>query len=347
VVAGSSAPSGWRRLSGAGRCTGRRGILVLIALLLVPAGALAAPCSPAAISPAACAEWIVFGSGPNRSLVYTSAPLEVPNPEVRHALVIVHDFRRNAFDFFRTGMAGALLAGRLDDTLVVAPRFASHGEGGCDDDLAPDEVNWPCEGVSWRAGGTAADGKLTSFDFADEILRRLANKRVFPNLASIVVAGHSAGGQFVTRYEMANQVHDRLGVPVSYVVANPSSYAYPDPGRPVATRGCFGYDQWPYGLQHRTGYAAGESVEALRRQLAGRPTTYLLGTLDVLRNEGFDGSCSAMAQGATRLARGKAFAAHIRRRLGAKPTVVLVPLCGHNARCMLTADPALPVLFPK
>ena len=82
------------------------------------------------------------------------------------------------------------------------------------------------------AGGAAGASTVTSFDFADEILRRLAAREVFPNLEAIVVSGHSAGGQFVTRYEMANRVHDTLGVPVRYVVANPSSYAYPDAARP-------------------------------------------------------------------------------------------------------------------
>ena len=76
------------------------------------------------------------------------------------------------------------------------------------------------------------DEKLASFDFADELLRRLAKREIFPNLKAIVVSGHSAGGQFVTRYEMANQSHDKLGIPITYVVANPSSYAYPDPERP-------------------------------------------------------------------------------------------------------------------
>ena len=32
---------------------------------------------------------------------------------------------------------------------------------------------------------------------------------------------------------MANRVHDTLGVPVTYVVANPSSYAWPDATRPM------------------------------------------------------------------------------------------------------------------
>ena len=77
---------------------------------------------------------------------------------------------------------------------------------------------------------------LTSFDFGDELLRRLARKDVFPNLKLIVFSGHSAGGQFVSRYEFANQVHEKLGVPVTYVVANPSLYAWPDANRPVADK---------------------------------------------------------------------------------------------------------------
>jgi len=62
----------------------------------------------------------------------------------------------------------------------------------------------------------------------DELLRRLARKEVFPHLKTIVVAGHSAGGQFLIRYEMLNQLHAKLGVAISYGVANPSSYAYID-----------------------------------------------------------------------------------------------------------------------
>ena len=71
-------------------------------------------------------------------------------------------------------------------------------------------MSWSCTGDSWRSGGTATNNeKLTSFDFTDEILRKLAKKEVFPNLKAIVVSGHSAGGQYVNRYAMANPVHDR------------------------------------------------------------------------------------------------------------------------------------------
>jgi hypothetical protein len=246
----------------------------------------------------------------------------------------------------------------LEDTIVISPRFASSA-GGCSDKLAPNEVSWSCSGDSWRSGGTSASNeKLTSYDLTDEILRKLANKEIFPNLKAIVVAGHSAGGQYVNRYEMSNRVHDSLGVPVTYVVANPSSYAYLDATRPNADasefrlfgdgRNCTTYDRWPYGLQIRTsGYTARETDDQLKKQLAARPVTYLLGEIDILPLGGFDSSCPAMAQGPTRLARGQAFGKYVNQKFGAHHTVTVVPLCGHNARCMFTAELALPVLFPK
>ena len=335
-------------------------------LFFLPVAAYAAACT----NTSSCTDWVTFGNGPARSKVYTTYPLGARNESIRRALVMVHGAGRDADNYFRTALAAAFLAGALDDTIVIAPRFASSEGRGCADKLEANEVNWPCGGDSWRSGGGANGNKeLTSFDFADEILRRLARKDVFPNLRTIVIAGHSAGGQFVTRYEMANKVHDTLGVKLDYVVSNPSSYAYLDAARPVyeagtATRpvgdatgqvgtfrdgrNCTTYDLWPYGLKNRTGYTANIPDAQLKRQLAARATSYLLGELDILPLGGFDSSCPAMAQGPTRLARGQAFVNYVNTKYDAKQHKALViPLCGHNARCMFTAEPALPILFPK
>ena len=54
-----------------------------------------------------------------------------------------------------------------------------------------------------------------------------------------------------------------------------------------------------------------------------------------------------MAQGATRLARGLAYARYVSEKYGAPHKTVIVPSCGHNARCMLTVEAALPLVFPK
>jgi alpha/beta hydrolase family protein len=337
-----------------------------------PASSAAVPCTTAT---AACTEFVTLGGGPARSLIYRSLPLTVRNEDVRRALIMVHGTNRNADHYFETALASAFLASALRDSIVIAPRIASN-DGNCKDTLALDEVSWSCRGDSWRSGGTSASHpKLTSFDFVDQILRTLANKSVFPNLRAIVVAGHSAGGQFVARYQMANTLHDSLGVPIHYVVANPSSYAWPDATRVLPTgdaapenakgawetekvhtnfsygpfdgSACPGYDKWPFGLENRTGgYTAGMSDEQLKKQLVARPATYLFGQVDTLPLGGFDSSCGAMAQGATRRARGEAYVKYVNERLGAKHAVQIVSECGHNDRCVYTTDKVLPVVFP-
>src|SRR5262245_53559925 len=193
------------------------------------AAAQAAACTTATAN---CTEWVTIGAGPARSLIYRTRSLDTRNDNVRRALIMVHGTNRNADHYFSTAVAAAFLAGALEDSVVISPRIAS-AAGNCRDTLAENEVSWSCTGDSWRSGGVAASHPdLTSFDFIDQVMKKLANKNVFPNLRAIVVAGHSAGGQFVARYQMANRVHDTLGIPVSYVVANPSSYAWPDSTRP-------------------------------------------------------------------------------------------------------------------
>ena len=345
--------------------------LALFAFIVLAAPATAAgPCTTA--SPE-CAEWVTLSGGPQRSLVYRTYPLEVKNEAITRVFVLIHGAGRDADNYFRSATAAAFLGRALENTLVISPRMASNDGAGCKDALAENEISWHCN--TWRSGGPSiTHPALTSFDFIDELLRKVARRTVFPNLKAIVVAGHSAGGQVVNRYEMTNQVHESLGVPVTYVVSNPSSYAYPDDARPAIAayaltanapgyipqaapdtpafrpfgdgRNCTTFDQWPFGLKARSGYSAKQTEEQIRKQLAARPTTYLLGELDILPLGGFDGSCPAMAQGPTRLARGQAFAKHVNDAFAAKHSVVVVPLCGHNARCMFTSEAALPLIFP-
>jgi len=349
---------------------------LLTSLALFPSAAAAQSNAACTASTQACTEWVAVGSGGGRSLIYRTYSLDKKNDKIRRALIMIHGTNRNPDRYFATATAAAFLAGALEDAVVIAPRVAS-ADGSCRDVLAENEVSWSCGGDSWRSGGVAASHKdLTSFDFMDAILKKLANKQMFPNLQAIVVAGHSAGGQFVARYEMANRIHETLGVPVSYVVANPSSYAWPDATRPLpvddaapanATLGwkeetahtkfaygafdataCARYNKWPAGLEDRNaGYTKGILDEQLKKQLVSRPTTFLLSQVDTLPLGGFDSSCPAMAQGATRRARGEAYAKFVNETLGAKHAVQIVPECGHNDRCVYTTPEVLPVIFPK
>ena len=354
----------------------RISLLMLTGLLAVgyqsgrqPAATAAAPCT--SYTTTACAQWVMLAGGPARAMVYSTYALDKANPAIRRALIMVHGTNRNADHYFGTATAAAFLGGALQDTVVIAPHMIDR-----QDKAETNEVVWES---SWRTGGPSmANPALSSFDFVDEILRTLATKSLFPNMNTIVVTGHSAGGQFANRYAMSNKVHDTLGVPVSYVVANPSSYAWPDAMRPLSvddadtatakdgwslmpettahTKFTYGpfdatkapnYNRWPAGLENRTGYTKDMTDDQLRKQLASRPTTFLLGQVDTLPLGGFDSSPTAMAQGPTRRARGEAYFKYITEQMGAKQQIYIVPECGHNDRCMYTTDAVFPFIFPK
>jgi pimeloyl-ACP methyl ester carboxylesterase len=279
-------------------------------------------------------------------LVYRSHGLTTRNVAITRALVVIHGIGRNADHYFASAMAGAFLAGALEDTAVVSQRFASNRGGRCNDKLEEGEISWPCGGWNGGEAPPEAPGAF-SYGFTDRVLELLADKDVFPNLKRIVVVGHSAGGQFVHRYLAGTAVPARLRVPVSFVVANPSSYLYLDNNRPFSNDACPAFSTWKYGFDKRVGYTAAiEEKELAARMIAAR-VTYLLGKLDNFNDGSMDTTCAANAQGPNRLERGKAFHAYINGAHGAKHQLVEIPACGHNARCMFTSDNALPVLFPK
>jgi pimeloyl-ACP methyl ester carboxylesterase len=342
-----------------------------LVLASLPAAAQTAPCTQATTK---CQEWVTYSAAPARSLIYTTYRLDKPNPKITRALIMVHGAGRNPDHYFETATAAGFLANALDNTVIIAPRFTAGN-----DKTDANEVVWPERRDSWRSGGMSpSNPTLSAFDFADQLLRKLADRKIFPNLKKIVVTGHSAGGQFANRYGMANRVDGTLGdVQVSYVVANPSSYAWPSAVRPlvvgdadtldaykaslephaeeVHSRFTYGpfdisraptYNKWPAGLEDRAGYTGGMSDAQLTKNLVARPTTYLLGQVDVLPLGGFDSSPSAMAQGPTRRARGEAFYKYVNETLGAKHKAIIVPECGHNDRCIYTTDIVFPVIFP-
>jgi len=351
-------------------------VVLAILFAVLSARAAAAPCTTAT---AACSEMVAIPGSKGGVLIYRSHPLGARNAAITRGLIVIHGLLRDADSQFRSATAAAFLANALGDTLVIAPRFASNDRRSCKDEVAPGELLWHCQpgADTWRHGGEAIEASVNSFDVVDELLRRLNDRSVFPNMRAIVLFGHSAGGQYVNRYAMANTIHEGLAVKPAYIVANPSSYAYFDelrptrrayvstevaavpgyweplpsaPGpefRPYGDRAnCTTYDSWPYGMQHRVGYAAKVDPEQMKKNLAARAVTYMVGEYDIFPAYGFDASCAAMAQGPTRVARGLAYAKYV-ERFGAKHSLVVVDTCAHSARCVLTSEQVLPLLFPK
>ena len=292
------------------------------------------------VLPLACAAFLLAAAGPESRPVkeiaparlsvapgaeiplYASADLGQKQPGITRAIVIFHGLLRNAEVYYQDGLKTLQAGGAgLDTTLLLAPQFLA------DVDLAPHALSGTT--LAWGrdawAGGEPArkPAPISSYQAIDALLLHLADRDRYPALRKVVLAGHSAGAQMVQRYAVVGRAEDSLraaGIAVSYVIANPSSYLYFTPERPmpVNTAGCSDWNDWKYGMAGGlVPYVQGDPT-ALEKRYAGRNVTYLLGTADIDPNHRLlDKSCAGEAQGPYRLARGHAYFAMLQARDGA------------------------------
>ena len=257
--------------------------------------------------------------------VYANHDLSGDLRGIRQVVFIFHGLQRNGDHYFDAGQKLLAASGRDPaEVLLLAPNYP----GVPDRDKGFDGM--PVWGTTDWAAGLDARGvgfDLSSFAVIDDLMGWLTDRARMPELGTIIVAGHSAGGQLVQRYAALNRVDEGIrtsGMDVRYVVANPSSYLYFNALRPAGDRFadydralCPGYDDYRYGMQHMIPYAAGTNGQTLFKRYAYRAVTYLLGTADNDPNHRvIDKSCPAQAQGATRLARGRAYVRYERLLAG-------------------------------
>ncbi|WHT16861.1 hypothetical protein N8J89_27475 [Crossiella sp. CA-258035] len=261
--------------------------------------------------------------------------------EPTSAVVVVHGTGRNAKGYYDRMVSAA--GGTARRTVIIAPHFQTK-----DDRPAPRDAYWANGGAhSWKDGGDAEQPRgLSSFTAMDELLRVLADKGRFPSLGKITLVGHSAGGQFAQRYAAGSRVAGELRIGVGFAVANPSSYLYLSPQRPLGVGSCREYDDYKYGLQRRNPYLATPSAEQIRGWYGARRVTYLLGERDTERDGSLDTDCPAEVQGRNRFERGSAYFAAIQRQFPAAPhRKVTVPGVGHDSGGMFSSAQGRTVIF--
>ena len=295
--------------------------------------------------------------------------LEGPHPGVTRAVVSLHGTLRNAHTYLHGMEAAALNVPGADSTaLLIAPQFLTEADVAADT-LDDRYLYWAYMG--WRQGDRSLNtlqhprpARLSSFAVMDSLLLRLA--AACPDLESIVVAGHSAGGQFLNRYAAGAGIHPLLegtyGLDVRYVVANPSGYLYFDaerwvpgsaylfdPPSPGELEACPDYDRYKYGLDGLNEYMD-QGIETLRAQYATRRVVYLLGGADNDPNNYYlERNCEAMLQGEHRLQRGLIYRQHLLAVFG--PSILtlqpfaIVPNAGHDQRAMFNSSCGILYIF--
>jgi len=271
--------------------------------------------------------------------------------KIERVLIIIHGRLRNAETYRQSAERAADLAGQSANTLVIAPQFLNETDVALHP-VADTVLRW--QGNDWMAGGlSTAPFALSSYAALDQIIARLGDRRQFPDVKDVVIAGHSGGAQVVQRYALLSHEQPELeaaGVHVRYVIANPSSYAYFDERRPVAFShaGCPAFNRWKYGLSDLPAYAAGQTPEQLEENYVQRDIVYLLGQQDIDPNHpALDKSCEAKAQGANRLIRGRSYFEFLKRShpQGLNQQLIEVPGVGHNGDGMFTSPEGQKVLF--
>jgi hypothetical protein len=303
-----------------------------------------------------------------RMPLFSTGALLVAHPGVTRLVIVINGTLRNADVYHESAVAAAHAAGAAArDVLIVTPQFLAVPDAEAfrlDDDVP----YWRAEG--WKIGDRSiqpAQGP-SSYAVIDAILAAALDRDRFPALRTVVVAGHSAGGQFVQRYIAFNPVHTSLrgaGLDVRYVVANPSSYFYFDERRlnddgvlaPYPRDRCMDFNKYRYGVEQPNHYAAaaflsygGASAPRLAQEYGSRTVAYFLGEADAdPDSDSMDKSCAAAAQGATRLERGQRYFRYMQALLGpavlATHSLHIVPGVGHDHRAMFLSPCGLSLLY--
>jgi hypothetical protein len=322
-----------------------RSLVIVLALAAAwPAAARSAACTQSE----ACLDRLVLSTGGTIPL-YRSHPL-ARSEAVRRVVLVVHGNQRDADRYYDRVVAAASADFGLDDLVLLAPNFQT-----LDDHPVPRGHYWSSHG--WKIGNRSLDrARISSFAVLDEVLATVcsAEASVFPNLHTVVIVGHSAGGQFVNRYAAGGAGCTDPEIEVRYVIMNPSSYLYVDARRRAKASGsfgavhiaCAGYDQYKYGLHGLNAYMRHVGVDRIRQRLFTRHTWYLAGERDTATGGSLDGRCEAGLQGPNRLARFANYRDYARLFDDWKGAeFVTVPGVGHDGGRMLKSDIARRILF--
>jgi pimeloyl-ACP methyl ester carboxylesterase len=293
---------------------------------------------------------IVTPSGSGVARYFGTSTLD-GDARATRALIVLHGVLRNGDDYERSGETAVDAGGAAaNGTIVITPQFLNTRDVRAHH-LPALTIRW--KGNRWSGGDDAVSPlKISTFAVLDAIVERLADRKHFPAMREIVIAGHSAGGQLAQRYAIAArspEIAARSGVRVRFIVANPSSYLYFDATRPLPTSGCAGFNDWRYGFTGHPRFVS-DTPAAYEARYVKRNVTYLLGGADTdPHEESIDTSCPAEVQGLFRLARGENYATYIRRRhpLGTAQTVAIVPGVGHDHDGMFLSKCGIAVLFDR
>jgi hypothetical protein len=251
--------------------------------------------------------------------------LNKTNTAISTLLIYVHGLHRNAMGSFEYGEEAIRFAKAQKTTLLITPQYADEEDK---ENYRLDNSFLYWKKAAWKDGypSISENSKtqrvpLSSYEVMDSLISAILVSGRFPNLTRIIIAGHSAGGQFADRYSATSPLPDLFNsYRFRFVVMNPSSYLYPDNLRPTDqgnfvvpdSTDCLEYNRYPKGLNGLNPYASATGAGRILENMLRRDIVFLLGADDVLTDgPDLDVSCAANLQGKYRLVRGEYYIAHL------------------------------------
>lgn len=278
---------------------------------------------------------------------YTNKDITKEQSKIERAIITIHGSVRNADTYFKSVWGLSKRLNVENKTIVISPHFKITG-----DQLKANELYYSYEGW-WIGDQSINKPSVSSFSVIDFFITKLANKKHFPNLKTLIITGHSAGGHMTGRLAIGTQADLKINhLDITYVVANPGTYAYLSKKRPVKSQaGVFAipssarcsYNRYKYGMDKRNLYMSLASVEAMAARFIQRDVVYFLGEKDI---GDVEQTCQAALQGPHRFARGKNYKDHIDEEYPANlHRLISVPNVGHTQYGMYTSDLGIKLLF--
>jgi hypothetical protein len=284
----------------------------------------------------------------NKLMAFQSHDIDTVNPDIEKAIITIHGSTRNGGTYYKSVARMAKRLGLEKSTFVLSPNFKERG-----DSVIRGEYIYNAWGFDWWVGNNSIDSSSTSsFEVIDLLVEKFANKTKFPNINSIVITGHSAGGHLTQRYALGSVIENKYSdIKFKYVVTNPGTYAYLNKFRPVAGhRGQFeiprvrcAYNNYKYGMDKRNQYMNKNKLNTMIENFLSRDVVYLLGEDDI---GDVEQSCEAQVQGPNRFLRGVNFKSHLDKFYPQNShSLVSVPNVGHTQYGMYTSELGSEVLF--
>jgi len=281
----------------------------------------------------------------NHLVYYSNYEISKINKRITKAVIVVHGTLRDGDNYFNNMIKVASNNQKINETLIISPHFKRS-----DDEKDDKEFFWGRRWYQkWKYGYKSQDmDQVSSFELIDILIKKLKAH----GIKSVVITGHSAGGQFTQRYAISTQIDKEIDI--TFAPSNPSSYMFLHDYRykfinsnykAVTPIDCKAFNEYIYGPINRAEYLQKLTVKELQENYAKKNVVYLMGENDH-DTDYLDESCEANLQGKDRFDRAQNFNYYVNKHFtNNSHSFVSVPGVGHDSYKIYNSIEGQSVLF--